>query len=77
MERSALAYQFLAAFFALALLSYMILSAFWNTSSNDLCFLGEYSHIPDAVAYVRFASVYREFKDVETFMSELQNFLKK
>ena len=31
----------------------------------------------DAVAYVRFASVYREFKDVETFMSELQNFLNK
>ncbi len=30
----------------------------------------------DAVAYVRFASVYREFKDVETFMSELQHFLK-
>lgn len=26
----------------------------------------------DAVAYVRFASVYREFKDVETFMRELQ-----
>lgn len=26
----------------------------------------------DQVAYVRFASVYREFKDVETFMSELQ-----
>ena len=26
----------------------------------------------DAVAYVRFASVYREFKDVETFMIELQ-----
>ena len=26
----------------------------------------------DAVAYVRFASVYREFKDVETFMKELQ-----
>ena len=25
----------------------------------------------DAVAYVRFASVYREFKDVETFMREL------
>ncbi len=25
----------------------------------------------DAVAYVRFASVYREFKDVETFMDEL------
>lgn len=26
----------------------------------------------NAVAYVRFASVYREFKDVETFMNELQ-----
>ncbi|MBE6587771.1 MAG: transcriptional repressor NrdR [Ruminococcaceae bacterium] len=26
----------------------------------------------DAVAYVRFASVYREFKDVETFMKELE-----
>lgn len=26
----------------------------------------------DAVAYVRFASVYREFKDVETFMRELE-----
>ena len=31
----------------------------------------------DAVAYVRFASVYREFKDVETFISEIQNYLKK
>ena len=30
----------------------------------------------DAVAYVRFASVYREFKDVETFMDELKKFLK-
>ena len=26
----------------------------------------------DAVAYVRFASVHREFKDVETFMKELE-----
>lgn len=26
----------------------------------------------DPVAYVRFASVYREFKDVETFMKELE-----
>ena len=26
----------------------------------------------DAVAYVRFASVYREFKDVNTFMKELE-----
>ena len=29
----------------------------------------------DAVAYVRFASVYREFKDVETFMEELKKVL--
>jgi len=27
--------------------------------------------IRDEVAYVRFASVYREFKDIETFMTEL------
>jgi len=30
----------------------------------------------DAVAYVRFASVYREFKDVNTFMDELKSVLK-
>ena len=29
----------------------------------------------DQVAYVRFASVYREFQDVDTFMKELQNIL--
>jgi transcriptional repressor NrdR len=29
----------------------------------------------DDVAYVRFASVYREFKDVDTFMKELQRLL--
>lgn len=29
----------------------------------------------DPVAYVRFASVYREFKDVETFMKELEALL--
>ncbi len=29
----------------------------------------------DAVAYVRFASVYREFRDVNTFMEELKKFL--
>jgi len=28
--------------------------------------------LKDAVAYVRFASVHREFKDVETFMRELE-----
>lgn len=30
----------------------------------------------DQVAYVRFASVYREFKDVGTFMDELKKLLK-
>lgn len=30
----------------------------------------------DQVAYVRFASVYREFKDVNTFMDEIQKILK-
>lgn len=30
----------------------------------------------EAVAYVRFASVYREFKDVNTFMEELAKILK-
>ncbi|MEE8397784.1 MAG: transcriptional regulator NrdR [Desulfobacterales bacterium] len=32
-------------------------------------------HELDAVAYVRFASVYREFKDVNDFVSELKNLL--
>ncbi len=31
----------------------------------------------EAVAYVRFASVYREFKDINTFMEELKNVLDK
>lgn len=31
----------------------------------------------EAVAYVRFASVYREFKDVNTFMDELKKMLDK
>lgn len=29
----------------------------------------------DAVAYVRFASVYREFKDIDTFMDELKKIM--
>ena len=29
----------------------------------------------DEVAYVRFASVYRQFKDVNSFMDELKNML--
>lgn len=31
----------------------------------------------DAVAYVRFASIYKEFKDVSTFMDELKKILDK
>ena len=31
----------------------------------------------DDVAYVRFASVYREFKDVDTFLREIENLAKK
>lgn len=32
-------------------------------------------HALDPIAYVRFASVYREFKDVNDFVAELKNFL--
>lgn len=34
-------------------------------------------HKLDQVAYVRFASVYREFKDLSEFLDELQGLLKK
>ncbi|MCM0082243.1 transcriptional regulator NrdR [Geomonas sp. Red32] len=34
-------------------------------------------HKVDQVAYVRFASVYRSFKDINEFMNELQDLLKK
>lgn len=34
-------------------------------------------HGLDQVAYVRFASVYRSFKDINEFMTELQDLLKK
>jgi transcriptional repressor NrdR len=32
-------------------------------------------HELDDVAYVRFASVYREFKDINDFMSQLKDLL--
>lgn len=35
-------------------------------------FVMETLHKRDKVAYIRFASVYREFKDVEDFLTELQ-----
>jgi len=31
----------------------------------------------DEVAYVRFASVYREFKDINTFLNEIERLLRK
>ena len=31
----------------------------------------------DEVAYIRFASVYRQFKDINRLMAEVQNLLKK
>jgi transcriptional repressor NrdR len=34
-------------------------------------------HAMDEVAYVRFASVYRSFRDIGEFMQELQELLKK
>jgi transcriptional repressor NrdR len=34
-------------------------------------------HAVDEVAYVRFASVYREFKDINDFVDELKTFLEK
>ena len=45
-------------------------------SSNEICeiVMDKIKEL-DQVAYVRFASVYREFKDVNTFMDELKKFL--
>ena len=31
----------------------------------------------DAVAYVRFASVYRQFKDINSFLDEINDYIKK
>ncbi len=65
------------------------ITALVNEVENEICSL-EDKEIPsriigelvmnklkdlDMVAYVRFASVYREFKDVETFMDELKKVL--
>ncbi len=37
----------------------------------------DYLHRLDEVAYVRFASVYRQFKDINQFMKELKDILSK
>ena len=48
-------------------------------SSTKPCFVGELVMEKlrglDQVAYVRFASVYRQFKDIDTFMKELNKLL--
>ena len=54
-----------------------------NSMSNDVTTkeIGEMVmdklKLRDEVAYVRFASVYREFKDIETFMAELRQLISK
>ncbi|WP_184663319.1 transcriptional regulator NrdR [Texcoconibacillus texcoconensis] len=40
------------------------------------CVMEKLAHIDD-VAYVRFASVYRQFKDINVFVDELKDLLKK
>jgi transcriptional repressor NrdR len=34
-------------------------------------------HLTDQVAYVRFASVYRSFKDIDEFMRELEELIRR
>lgn len=58
-------------------------SEIFNEEANEISssFIGELVmkglEKLDAVAYVRFASIYREFKDVDTFMEELKKILDK
>lgn len=48
-----------------------------EVSSNEIGELAmEKLKAADEVAYVRFASVYRQFKDINTFMDELKTLLK-
>ena len=53
----------------------------FNTEEREISstkigeFVMEHLRKLDAGAYVRFASVYREFKDVSTFMDELKKFM--
>ena len=72
-------------------ISIKVIEEFINELEYDLLEMGEAElpssiigekvmkklHSLDAVAYVRFASVYREFKDVHDFYSELKVLLKK
>ena len=52
----------------------------WVMSSSGMVRIGimvmeRLKHL-DEVSYVRFASVYRQFKDINTFMEELNKLLK-
>ena len=48
-----------------------------NISTNDIgIMVMERLRKIDEVSYVRFASVYREFKDVETFLNEINSLMK-
>jgi transcriptional repressor NrdR len=72
-------------------ISVNVIEEFINELEQDLLEMGEHEipssiigekvmkklHALDDVAYVRFASVYREFKDVHDFYSELKSLLKK
>jgi transcriptional repressor NrdR len=72
-------------------ISMNVIEAFIDLLENDLKEIGEKElpssvigekimerlHKLDDVAYVRFASVYREFKDVNDFISELKTLLNK
>lgn len=49
-----------------------------EVSASDIgCAVMAALHDVDEVAYVRFASVYRQFKDINEFMDELNDLLKK
>lgn len=47
----------------------------------DSALIGEYVmeelRVLDDIAYVRFASVYRQFKDIDSFLEEINNYVKR
>ena len=46
----------------------------WNIMEKDIL-MDKLKNV-DEVAYVRFASVYRQFTDANTFIAEIEKFLK-
>ena len=53
----------------IAVLCALLALSLWNSSHMERL------RSVDQVAYVRFASVYRQFKDIDTFMAELNKLL--